>query len=82
MRTPSGASNIFMPATKSFRSGTWARTLFPSSKSACLPWARSSRAVLTPKNFTRVETPLSTATAATFAAGSIPSTGIFLARKC
>ena len=31
-----------MPATKSLRSGTWASTLLPMMRSACLPSATSS----------------------------------------
>jgi hypothetical protein len=40
-----------MPPTKSLMSGTCARTLLPSRRSACLPSAASSVAVCTPKNF-------------------------------
>ena len=75
----SALNRIFIPATKSFRLGTWASTSFPSSRSACLPCATSSRAVAVPKNLTKVGTPISTATEATLAAGWMPSTGICFA---
>ncbi len=64
-----------MPATKSLRSGTWASTLLPMMRSARLPSATSSAASLRPKKSTRVGMPLSIATLATLAAGSMPSTG-------
>src|SRR4029078_6605582 len=73
---PAGARRIFIPPTKSFRSGTCASTLLPSMRSACWPASASSRAVSTPKNFTRVGTPFDSATFATLAAGSIPREGI------
>jgi hypothetical protein len=71
--TPSGASSTFMAPTKSLRSGTWASTLLPRSRSArrC---AASFVATGTPKNSTSVGTPFSTATSATLAAGSMPRT--------
>ena len=73
---------IFIPATKSHRSGTCASTLLPSSRSACFPSPASSLANFSPKNFTRVGTFLfSTATFATFTAGSMPSTGTLLFTK-
>ena len=69
--TPSGASSVRIPATKSLRSGTWARTLLPITRSA----RRSSRtncpASSSPKNSVRVGTCFATAAAATFRAGSI-----------
>ena len=42
---PSGFSRIFNPATKSFGSGTCARTLLAISKSAALPAERNRSAV-------------------------------------
>ena len=74
MITPAGLSAIFMPATKSLRSGTWASTLLPSSRSAARS-GPSAVAVSRPKNSTSVAMPRSSATSATFAAGSMPSTG-------
>ena len=66
-----------MPPTKSLRSGTWASTLLPRSRSACVARPRASRAVSTPKNSTSVRTPFSTRDLRrTFAAGSMPSTGM------
>jgi hypothetical protein len=47
--TPSGLSTIFMPATKSLRHGTWARTLLPRSKSACPNSSAMSRAASRPE---------------------------------
>ena len=61
-----------MPATKSLRSGTWARTLLPISRSAGPYSAANSRAARWPKNRTTVGTPLARAAAATLAAGSTP----------
>ena len=61
--------------------GTWARTLLPTTRSAMRPSAASSFATCVPKKRTRVGTPFSTAALATFAAGSIPSTGISGARS-
>ena len=69
-----------MPATKSLRSGTWASTLLPSSRSAADSPA-SERAVSRPKNSTSVGMPFCSATFATLAAGSIPSTGIWRSWK-
>ena len=63
-----------MPATKSFRSGTWASTLLPTMRSALPYVSTTSSATAVPKNRTRVGMPSATATAATLAAGSIPST--------
>ena len=61
-----------MPATKLFRSGTCARTLFPSSKSACLPSAASSVASLASEKFhQRRHAFAPPRPSATFAAGSI-----------
>jgi hypothetical protein len=75
-----GPSRRARPPTKSFRSGTWARTLFAISRSAgCTP--HSSVAASRPKNLTSVGMPRSRAAAATFAAGSIPRTGIPRAAK-
>ena len=71
-----------MPATKSFRSGTWASTLLAAIRSARRPSATSSRASSTPKNRVTVGTPRSSAAAATFTAGSMPSTGTPMATKC
>ena len=64
-----------MPSTKSWRSGTCASTLLPMSRSAPVPSATSSDAVATPKKRIRVGIPIAFAASATFAAGSIPSTG-------
>ena len=72
VRTPSGFSRILSPSTKSFRSGTCASTLLPRTRSAQRPSAANSFASSVPKNRTSVGTPFSTATLATFAAGSIP----------
>jgi hypothetical protein len=80
--TPSAASRIFMPATKSLRSGTWASTLLPSSRSAGPCSAFSRAAVSRPKNSVTLGMPFSRAAAATFAAGSTPSTGMPMATKC
>ena len=72
-----------MPATKSLRSGTWASTLLPMIRSALHAFGdQLLRRALTPKNSTRVGTPLSTAALATLAAGSMPSTGTPSGRKC
>ena len=66
-----------MPATKSFRSGTWASTLFADDQvGAALLGDDLLRASSQPKNATRVRTPSRTATSATFAAGSTPRTGM------
>ncbi len=73
--TPSGLSRMAMPATKSLRSGTWARTLLPTIRSAPTPSETSCLASRTPKKSTRVGMPFSTAARATLAAGSMPSTG-------
>ena len=78
---PVGLSKIFNPFTKSLRSGTWAKTLFPTIRSANLPSSFSSFAVLTLKNFVMVGIPFSLATFATFTAGSIPKIGIFFFLK-
>ena len=42
--TPSAASSIAIPATKSLRSGTWASTLFPTRRSARRPRHAASAA--------------------------------------
>ena len=79
--TPPGFSRSFMPATKSFTSGTCASTLLPISRSACVPSATSSRAVCRPNSLAIVGTPLTTAASATLRAGSIPRTGTPLTTK-
>ena len=64
-----------MPSTKSFSAGTCASTLLPTIRSACRPSPASRVAVSLPKNSTSDGIPRSSATLATLAAGSIPSTG-------
>ena len=71
-----GPSRVVMPATKLFRSGTWARTLLPMIRSAMVPSPASFDASSAPKNSVSVGMPLSTATSATLRAGSMPSTGM------
>ena len=56
---PAGARRIATPATKSFRSGTCARTLFPAIRSAWPRSRASSRASSVPKNSASVGTPSS-----------------------
>ena len=71
-----------MPATKSHRSGTWARTLLPSSRSACFPSDGQFRSQLLAKELHQCgDILLLRATLATLAAGSIPSTGMFFCTK-
>src|SRR5713101_4395810 len=78
---PPGLSRTFIPATKSQRSGTWARTLLPTSRSACFPCEANSVASCFPKNFTSVGTFFASAILATLAAGSMPNTGMFFCTK-
>ena len=68
---PPGRSTIRMPSTKSCRSGTCARTLLPTMRSA-LSSSGSLPASSVPKNAATVGTPRSCATSATFSAGSTP----------
>ena len=79
---PSGFNTMRMPSTKSLRSGTWASTLLPTTRSAWMPSVRISSAVSTPKNSAMVGMPFARAASATFWAGSMPSTGTPLATKC
>ena len=58
---PSVASRSLTPATKSFMSGTCARTLLPMTRRARLPSSTSRSAVSRPKNATRVGTPRASA---------------------
>ena len=51
-----------MPATKSLRSGTWARTLLPRMRSARLPSPPAAFRKAAPKKSTRVGMPFSIAT--------------------
>src|SRR3989442_1695129 len=74
--TPRGPRRCRSPLTKSFGSGTWARTFAPQIRSARFPSAASSRAICSPKKSTRVGIPFSTPPLAILAPGSIPSTGI------
>src|ERR671922_38526 len=74
--TPSGASRIRIPATKSFTSGTCARTLFAATRSASPRSATSRSARSAPKKSTRVSTPRRRAASATLRAGSMPSAGL------
>ena len=69
---PRGFRAIFIPRTKSLSAGTWARTLFPRSRSACFPCSRRDVAVSGLKNWTSVGIPFSSAALATLAAGSMP----------
>ena len=70
------------PAAKPRMSGTWAKTLFPATRSArpCC-WA-ISWPVSGPRNRTSVGMPRARAASATLAAGSTPRTGIPRAAKC
>ena len=71
--TPSGLSSTFIPATKSFRSGTCASTLFPISEVGGGPCCHDLLgAAWSPKKRTIVGIPLSIASWATFVAGSTP----------
>ena len=76
-QNPSGFSRILSPSTKSFRSGTCARHCCrePGRRSGLRPPILSPACV--PKKLHQRGTPFSTATLATFAAGSMPSTGTF-----
>jgi hypothetical protein len=63
------------PATNVFRSGTWASTLLPSTRSAIVPAVCIFLAVTSSKNATSDSTPTFLAAAATLAAGSTPRHG-------
>lgn len=80
--TPVGFRSCAIPPTKSLTSGTWARTLLPAMRSAERPSATRRAASSRPKNSTSVGTPAATAFSATLGAGSIPSTGTPIGRKC
>ena len=73
---PSSRRMIDIPSTKSFGSGTWARTLFASSTSACFPSDRKRAARSDVKNSCNVGMPIASAALAGPTAGSIPRTGI------
>ena len=80
--TPSGLSNEASPARKPLKSGTCAITLRPRMTSARVPSEASRRPRSRPNHSTSVGTlRVSRATAATLAAGSIPSTGTPAAAK-
>ena len=73
--TPPSASRVASPATKSFKAGTWASTLLPTSRSAETPRPASSSALRFEKNAHSVGMPACRAASAMLAAGSMPSTG-------
>ena len=79
--TPVGPRIMAIPATKSLMSGTCANTLLPITRSARSPPSTSFAARPAPKNSTSVSMPRSSATVATFAAGSMPSTGMSRSTK-
>ena len=81
-RGPVVAQQRLTPATKSFRSGTCARTLLPTIRLARLPSSTELCAVSRPKKSTSVGTPRSSAASATLAAGSIPRIGMPVPTKC
>ena len=80
--TPPGLSSMRMPATKSFRSGTWASTLLPTSRSAAPAFGDELAGELAAEELDeRRHAPLLGARA-TLAAGSMPSAGMPRATKC
>ena len=79
---PCGCRSTVEPRDEVVHVGTWARTLLPRTRSARIPARGQVARELGPKNRQRVGIPFSTATAATLAAGSIPSTGMPRATKC
>ena len=64
-----------MPATKPFRSGTWARTLLGMHQVGADPLGHELAGESRPKNAQRVGIPALLGAAAMLRAGSMPSTG-------
>src|SRR5205809_1024207 len=71
--TPVGASRMRSPSTKSLSPGTWASTLLPTSRSARVPSAASSRAKSEPKKRTTLGMPSARAAPATRRRGAAPA---------
>ncbi len=82
LSVPSSASSARRPLLKSTMSGTWANTLFATTRSAGPCICATLVPVSSPRNITSVGTPRSTAEAATLAAGSMPSERMPRARLC
>ena len=82
LTVPSAATSSRSPWAKSTMSGTWAKTLLATTRSARPCVAAILAPVSAPRNVTSVGTPRSSARAAVLAVGSIPSEGMPMATEC